>query len=251
MEVPMKTLFCALGAGLLMLCFSTAPARANVLIAGTRVVFPAKDGEVTVRLRNKNDHPVLMEAWIDRGDPHSTPESSDVPFLITPPLFRMESSKEQTLRIVYTHEQLPADRESLFWLNVLEVPPKPAGAGAENKNILQLALRSRLKLFYRPDGLQGDPINAPRALTWKVVGNGKDVALLAHNPTPYFVTVSELSLNVDGKEASVEPDMVAPLSDLRLPLRDIASRPAVGSVVTFSAIDDLGAVISTKSKVSP
>ena len=63
-------------------------------------------------------------------DVHSTPESVDAPFLITPPLFRMDAQKEQSLRIVYTHDQLPADRESLFWLNVLEVPPKPTGPGS-------------------------------------------------------------------------------------------------------------------------
>ena len=247
----MRKFVCAIGAGLLALCLGVTTAQANVLIGGTRVVFPAKDGEVTVRLTNDNDHPVLVESWIDRGDIHSTPESVDVPFLITPPLFRMEAKKEQSLRIVYTHEQLPADRESLFWLNVLEVPPKPTGAQTEGQNLLQLALRSRLKLFYRPAGLPGDPAKAPAELTWKVVADGKGFALEAHNPTPYYVTITELSLVVGGKNATAELGMVAPLSDLRMPLHDVAQKPAAGSVVSFTSLNDFGASIAFKGAIAP
>jgi chaperone protein EcpD len=222
-----------------------------VLVGGTRVVFPAKDGEVTVRLTNDNEHPVLVESWIDRGDQHSTPESVDVPFLITPPLFRMEAKKEQSLRIVYTHEQLPADRESLFWLNVLEVPPKPTGPQAEGQNLLQLALRSRLKLFYRPAGLKGDPLKAPGELAWKVVADGRGYALEAHNPTAYYVTLSELSLATGGTGATAEVGMVAPMSDLRLALHDVTQKPAAGSTVSFTVINDFGAATTFKGSVQP
>ena len=237
----------ALSAGLLALCLVAPQAHANVLIGGTRVVFPAKDGEVTVRLTNENDHPVLIESWIDRGDLHSTPESVDAPFLITPPLFRMDAQKEQSLRIVYTHDQLPADRESLFWLNVLEVPPKPTGPQTEGQNLLQLALRSRLKLFYRPAGLPGDPLKAPAQLTWKVVADGKGYALEAHNPTPYYVTVTAATLNA----TTADTGMVAPLSDLRMPLHDVAQKPAAGSAIHFTAINDYGAAAEFTGAVAP
>lgn len=247
----MRKFVCAIGVGLMALCLGAPQAQANVLIGGTRVVFPAKDGEVTVRLTNDNDHPVLVESWIDRGDAHSTPDSVDVPFLITPPLFRMEPNKEQSLRIVFTHEQLPTDRESLFWLNVLEVPPKPSGPQAEGQNILQLALRSRIKFFYRPNGLQGDPLKAPSALTWKVVAVGKGFALEAHNPTPYYVTVSDVSVATGGNNASTETGMVAPLSDLRLELHGVTQKPAAGSAISFSAINDFGAADKYKGTVAP
>jgi chaperone protein EcpD len=245
----MKKLVCAIGAGLVALCLS-APIAANVLISGTRVVFPAKDGEVTVRLTNANDHPVLVESWIDRGDVHSTPETVDVPFLITPPLFRMESGKDQSLRIVFTHDQLPTDRESLFWLNVLEVPPKPTGPQAA-QNLLQLALRSRLKLFYRPEGLSGDPLKAPEALTWKVVADGKGYALQAHNPTPYFVTISDAAITGGGQPMAADAGMVAPQSDLRLTLHGASHKPAAGATVAFTTINDFGGSTAFKGTLSP
>ncbi len=128
------------------------------------MIFPAKEGEVTVRLTNQNATPALIEAWIDSGDPQSTPDKVHTPFLITPPLFRMEPNHDQSLRILFTHSEqpLPTDRESVFWLNVLEVPPKPSGPQFQDKNYLQLAIRSRLKLFYRPAGLPGDPAEGRR-----------------------------------------------------------------------------------------
>ena len=242
----MRKFVCALGAGLLALCLGAPAAHANVLIGGTRVVFPAKDGEVTVRLTNDNDHPVLVESWIDRGDVHSTPESVDVPFLLTPPLFRMEAKKEQSLRIVYTHEQLPADRESLFWLNVLEVPPKPTGAAAQGTNFLQLAVRSRLKLFFRPDGLKGDPLKAPESLTFRAT-NG---ALVVNNPTPFHITLADVVVDAGGKTFKADAGMVAPMGELRLTAAGLPAA-ATGAAVRYNAINDFGASSAFTGSIAP
>lgn len=237
MKLPVR----ALGVALLSLgvCIS---ARANVLISGTRVVFPAKAGEVTVRLTNENTKPALVEAWIDRGDEHSTPDKVDTPFLITPPLFRMEPHRDQSLRIIYTREPLPDDRETLFWLNVLEVPPKPGGAQAADQNYLQLAIRSRLKLFYRPEGLREDRAKAPPQLTFQAVADGQEHALAVHNPTPYYLTLAKAQLDVDGHAYATGPGMIAPFGDLRLPLKDLHQAPAAGATVRFESINDYGAL---------
>jgi chaperone protein EcpD len=233
----MKRLLRALGHGLLIYGIAFT-ACANVIITGTRVVFPAADGEVTVRLTNQNTTPALIEAWIDAGDAHSTPDQVDTPFLVTPPLFRMEAHKDQSLRILFTPGKtpLPGDRESLFWLNVLEIPPKPSGPQYQGKNYLQLAIRSRLKLFYRPAALTGDPLNAPAQLTFKADGNG----LVVHNPTPYYVTLSALSLASGGHTYKASTGMVAPYSDLRLGVDGLAHLPA-GASLQYTCINDYGA----------
>ncbi|MCV5656029.1 fimbria/pilus periplasmic chaperone, partial [Escherichia coli] len=80
---------------------------------------------------------------------------------------------------------LPKDRESVFWFNVLEVPPKPDAATATNQSLLQLAFRTRIKLFYRPEGLKGNPSDAPLALKWSWATAGGQTALQVTNPTPY------------------------------------------------------------------
>jgi P pilus assembly chaperone PapD len=240
-----------LAVSLLSLASSLFAAHASVIIGGTRVVFPAKDGEVTVRLTNDSATPALIEAWIDRGDPHSTPDKVDVPFLITPPLFRMEPHKDQSLRIIATPAPLPVDRESLFWLNVLEIPPKPSGPQVAGKNLLQFAIRSRLKFFYRPAQFSGDPLEAPAQLTWKTVPDGQGYALEVRNPSPYHITIIKLSLSIGGKQYSAATGMVDPLGTLRLALKGLSQAPAAGTQVAYDIVNDYGASTSLKGTVAP
>lgn len=226
-------------------------ANASVVIGGTRVVFPAANGEVTVRLTNNGIQPALVEAWIDNGDPESTPDNANVPFLITPPLARMNAGKGQSLRIVYTGQPLPKDRESLFWLNVLEIPPKPTAKQGEEQNTLQFAVRSRLKLFFRPANLAGDASSAPQQISWTVVADGTGYSLEARNPTPYHITFTKLTLSVDNVSYTPDSGMVAPLSSQRLPIKNLSRAPAAGSVVEYTAINDFGAAATFKGSLSP
>lgn len=247
----MNILIRALGAAVFALCLAIPVAHGSVVIGGTRVVFPAQQGEVTVRLSNENDHPALVEAWIDTGNSNSTPDSVNTPFLITPPLFRMESHKDQSLRVLYTQasQPLPTDRESIFWLNVLEIPPKPTGPQYADRNYLQFAIRSRLKLFYRPTGLPDDAMKASDKLTFKPAA-GPGAALEVHNPTPYYVTISSVSLSADSKSLAEIAGMVAPFGELRLSLKGVAQAPAVGTSIVFVTINDYGAANTHKSTVT-
>lgn len=56
---------------------------------------------------------------------------------------------------MYTGEALPNDRESIFWLNILDISAKPKFENKNNLNVnsnyLQLPIHSRIKLFYRPE----------------------------------------------------------------------------------------------------
>lgn len=247
----MKSLLCVARAALIALSVITSVANASVVIGGTRVVFPAQDGEVTLRLSNRSDRPALVEAWIDRGNPQSTPDKSDVPFLITPPLFRMEAHRDQSLRIIATQPQLPLDRESLFWLNVLEVPPKPSGAEAAGKNLLQFAIRSRLKLFYRPAQLTGDPVKAAGQVTWNVVPASPGFALEVHNPSPFHITISALSLDVGGRQYTADTGMVDPFGTLKLAVKALTQAPPSGTSLSYSVINDYGAASTYKGLIAP
>ncbi len=94
---------------------------------------------------------------------------------------------------------LPKDRESVFWFNVLEVPPKPDADKVANQSLLQLAFRTRIKLFYRPEGLNGLPSDAPAALKWSWATSAGKTALRVANPTPYHVSFSSGDLVANGK----------------------------------------------------
>jgi chaperone protein EcpD len=200
---------------------------ASVVISGTRVIYPSEAKEVSVKISNGGPSPVLLQSWIDSGDTNAKPAAIKVPFVLTPPMNRVEAGKGQTLRISFAGGTLPMDQESVFWLNVLEVPAKNQAKNDENR--LQMAFRSRIKLFYRPAGLAGNANDAAKALTWTSQGN----QLQASNATPYYVSL--VSLSVNGKK--LDYAMVAPRSTLALDLPGNA-----GNKVTGSFVNDYGAV---------
>lgn len=170
-------------------------AYAGIQINGTRVIYPADQREVTLSMVNNGAEPVLLQSWIDDGDMQATPDNSKAPFLLTPPMARVDPSKGQTIRIMFSGNaaNLPQDRESVFWLNVLEIPPKPkGGAEADSNNYLQFAIRSRLKIFYRPKGLAGNAFDAIDQVTWHVVPKGNGYAAECTNPGPYNVSIGSV-----------------------------------------------------------
>lgn len=185
-----------------VLAVVSSAATADIVITGTRFVYLEKEKEVTVKIDNVGEKPALAQVWIDAGDPEATPENARAPFTITPPINRINGGKGQTLRIMYTGETLPRDKESLFWLNVLEIPASPKG----KNNQLQLAVRSRLKIFYRPQGLPGTSNEAGKSIRWKKVSGGIE----GYNPTPYFVSVARITADNGGKLPMADGGMIAP-----------------------------------------
>ncbi len=217
-------------------------AAASIVIAGTRVVYDASDSEVTVKLTNVGEVPELVQTWIDAGDPKTTPSTSNVPFTVTPPVVRIDAQKSQALRIIYTGEPLPADRETVFWLNVLEIPPKDSASG-DSPNQLQLAFRARIKLFFRPGGLDGDAARAPSLVRWHLVVRDGRTALEARNPGPYAVSITDVEV-IDGTRSARfdEGDMLLPGETRLLPLTGDA--PASPSAqVRFHTLNDYGGAV--------
>jgi fimbrial chaperone protein/chaperone protein EcpD len=163
---------------------------------------------------------------------------------VTPPISRIDPGKGQTLRIFHTGESLPQDRESVFWLNVLEVPPAAKDQGEANK--LQLAFRTRIKLFYRPSGLAGSADDAPARIEWRLRREGGRVALEARNPTAYFVSFSSLEVAGAGKPAKFDlGGMVGPGESKEFPLTGEVSPAAL--TLHYKAINDFGGAVTGES----
>ncbi|MBO1014695.1 fimbria/pilus periplasmic chaperone [Achromobacter sp. SD115] len=216
-------------------------AQASVVIASTRVIYPAQEREVTIKLSNDGRAPALVQAWLDDGNITDAPETLKVPFVLTPAIFRVDPGKGQTLRMIHTKETMAQDKESLFWLNVLEVPPKPQAG--EDANRLQIAFRTRIKVMYRPQGLQGQADEAPAQLRWEVTSaqSGKGYALKASNPTPYVVNLGKISLQSGGQSFDAGAGHVKPGESALFPIAGMASAPAAGDQVKFNSINDWGA----------
>lgn len=226
---------CALVFGLM-----TGRSEASVVIAGTRIVYPAQDKEVTIKLTNEGKRPSLVQFWLDDGDEKSTPDTAKVPFTVMPPVFRIDAGKAQTVRVAYVGASLPTDKESLFWINALEIPPKPENTNGSN--YMQFAFRTRIKLFYRPKGLPGDAIAAPDKLECTLVPaqSGKGMTLKITNPTPYYVNFAHIGIKVGERVADAEGrgGMVAPGATAEFQIPDLNS--ATGAQAALDVINDYG-----------
>uniref|UniRef100_UPI003BEF0907 fimbrial biogenesis chaperone n=1 Tax=Burkholderia arboris TaxID=488730 RepID=UPI003BEF0907 len=222
-------------------------ARASVVISGTRVIYPAEEREISVKLSNEGDTPALVQVWLDAGDPKPQPDEANVPFTLTPPLFRMDPKKGQTLRLIYTGQPLPQDKESVFWLNVLEVPPKTQ---ATDENIMKLAFRYRIKVFFRPKRLPENSDAAATKLQWRLVRKGSDAELRVDNSGVYHVTIVKMEVGIDGKTYQNNVGgMVAPRDGLNFSLNE-AGRPFVAtgqSGVKYRYLNDYGAEVEKTS----
>jgi chaperone protein EcpD len=174
------------------------PSAASVVVSGTRVVYWLPEKEQTVRLTNDGKQPALVQIWIDDGDIKAGPDTAKAPFLVSPPISRIDPTKGQSIRLIYTGEPVPQDVESIYYFNLLEVPPKPSAQEAAQQ-LLQFAFRTRIKLFLRPPGLEGEADEAAEKLTWRVERHDGAWQVIASNPTPYHVTL----LKVELKSSSV------------------------------------------------
>ncbi|WP_257128135.1 fimbrial biogenesis chaperone [Burkholderia sp. MSMB1072] len=241
MNLSIRSLRVQAVAGVVAWAACAAPAQAALLLDGTRVIFPEHARDVTVRMKNAGTEPVLAQSWIDDGRADVPPEEMRTPFLVAPTLVRVETGRNAVLRITNLQAQLPADRESVFWLNVLEVPAVTQDAD----NRLRFAFRTRIKLFYRPTALANDADTAADKLVWKVSADaaparGQPISLEVSNPTPYYVSFGMVEGDVGGTFVPAGGGMVAPFGSQRFPLPAATARSQRPTAVRYMAIDDYG-----------
>ncbi|HAU5636292.1 fimbria/pilus periplasmic chaperone [Citrobacter amalonaticus] len=213
---------------------------ASIVMNGTRVIYQGNKNEVTISLTNKNKRPVLIQSWIDTGNESTAPEKISVPFVLSPPVNRVDPEKGQTIRISYTGvPALPQDKESVYWLNVLEVPSKDKKPESSQQK-LNVVFRTRIKLFYRPEGLEGNSIQAADDLHWRL--NGQNVT--AQNNSKYNVTIFTLNYKASGVTSESKGAMIGPGESHTFSLKNSGSIDGL----SFDTINDYGALINHKAK---
>ncbi len=217
-------------------------AAAGIRTEATRVIYKEGMPEATLRVENLNKVPVILQSWADTLDEKATPATSKAPLMVLPPVARVDAGKTQVLRMRLPTAELPTDRESAFWLNIMEVP---ASTGDVDGGALHLVLRNRLKVFYRPKALNASA--APKAheqVQWSVVAQNGGWALQAKNDSPFHVSMVDASLAEGKKETAVpDMDMLRPYTQATFKLPGISRMPA-GATLKISYVNDFGGVIS-------
>lgn len=218
------------------ICLIPPMSHAEIVLHGTRVIYPSDAREVTLQISNDGTRPALVQAWVDDGNPESTPDQVKLPFMITPPITRVDPTKGQTLRIstLPSIQKVKQNQETMYWLNVLDIPPKTHKEKNETpENALQLAIRSRVKLIYRPSALQEQAVHAPKKLEWTKQG----ALLHVKNPTPFYVTITSVFTEKLRQKTDITPKglMLEPFSQ-----QDIPVTPSDTRQFSFITINDYG-----------
>jgi fimbrial chaperone protein len=230
---------------LLALLISSGFSYASATLDNTRVIYHKSDVKgKSIKLNNNDNIPYIVQAWTDKGEIHSTPSSADAPFVILPPSFKIKEHTSQLIKLLYAGAPLPEDRESIFYLNVAEIPP----LDASEHNTMGVILRNRLKVFYRPDVL-GEPDNntfSKKVSLTPVSVAGKTV-IAVKNDSPFYLSLLQGKITCKGQSYTVSANMVAPLSEsTQWSIQRVDPSHLKGCEIDIRYVNDYGGTVELK-----
>lgn len=137
---------------ILILVFSYFNANAQgVSLGKTRVIFSEGSSSESVYISNDDNQPYLIQAGITEYIDGNLSSN----FIVTPPVFRLENKSVSSLRILLKDIQdLPNDKESLFYLNTKIIPSTKRPNESElQESKLVLITNFVIKVIYRPENI--------------------------------------------------------------------------------------------------
>ncbi|MNZ38782.1 MULTISPECIES: fimbrial biogenesis chaperone [Gammaproteobacteria] len=201
-----------------------------------RLVYKENEGDASLTIHSTEERAYLIQSWLDAGD---STVKKDLPFVVTPPLFRLAPHSDNVIRIMYLGNGLPKDRESLYWLDVKGVPGlNDEESKAESRMVL--AINNRIKFFFRPAGLKGDQGDAMKQLHWTQSGS----TITAKNDSPFYLVLSNINCDKETIPVSVIDNntVIQPFGSKSFKLKHA---PATGSNVEWNALNDFGIASNT------
>jgi len=212
--------------------------QAAISLGGTRLVFDGRYSEASLDVQNRSGEEVLLQAWLSEATESDTP-SSDLPFVVTPPLSVLAPKSKQGLRLLYEGRGMPAGQESLLHLYVMQVPRQTAGEG-----LLNIAIRQRINVFFRPPGLPGDPALTPETLRWALTRDSAVAPQLqVDNPTAFHAALLDITLQESRQSSRLLSDYVLlPPGGRRVFSSELLDNLPCGvqPILRFKALTDYG-----------
>ncbi|MBD8089961.1 fimbria/pilus periplasmic chaperone [Pseudomonas fluorescens] len=212
----------------LALCQS---ANAAVGLDRTRVIFDGGKDATSVNITNNNTQlPYLAQGWIE----DEAGKKITSPLIVLPPVQRLEPGKQSQVKVqaLPAAKSLPQDRETVYYFNLREIPPR-----SDKSNTLQIALQTRIKLFYRPQAITPSQQDLSNPWQQKLTLTRDGDHYRVNNPTPYYVTLVDARSSKDGKTVEgFAPLMIAPKEALTLG----PSAKALGSTPYLAYVNDYG-----------
>jgi len=224
---------------LLPVAFWSGMVNSALTLNADRVVYNEKDGDASITVHSDESRAYLIQTWLDSGD---STAKVHLPFVVTPPLFRLAPKSDNVIRVMYLGNGLPTDKETLLWLDVKGVP----GLNDEEsqvQNRMVLAINNRIKFFFRPAGLKGDAGEAIKNAHWTHAGN----TVTVENNSPFNLVLSKIDIDKELIKVSVIDNntVIPPFGKKSYTLKHT---PQSGAEVQWEAINDFGGTTKTYSQ---
>ncbi|MDD8344950.1 fimbria/pilus periplasmic chaperone [Escherichia coli] len=224
----------------LIVIFSAQVSYGSVILLGTRIIYPSDKQSQDIRFQSSDTVPSVISLWINKNVNSSQGDNS--PFVVTPTVFKIEPGKGQSARLMFTGMALPEDRESLYYLNFVQLP-----ASNRDANKLLVSYKSTVKLIYRPENLNYDIDKLSNYLKADL-RNITQGQITIKNESPFYVTLTRLSIlhndKVLANNSEKDLSMLSPFSSSIYKIKP-QSIPT-GTLIQVNLINDLGGLSTYK-----
>lgn len=210
----------------------TGYAAGGLALSDTRLIIENGRSSVAIVMSNTTSIPFLTKAWIEDASGKRTED-----LMVVPPVVISPPNKFSRFQIsVLNSQNLPADRESVFYLNTHSAP----GNGNPD-NTLNVAYDTKLKVFFRPKGLSGSMADAIESLKWKL----KNGVLTATNNSNFNVSV--VTIGLDNNYKKLSGVVISPRTSMQF---KVAKKYPKNVTIRWAAMDDYGSPLIITRTIS-
>ena len=230
----MKLRLCSFATGLIwipIIFVGVSYAAEGLSVSSSRLLIEGGKTAAALVLSNTTGSEFLTKVWIETSDGRTT---EDV--MAVPPVAYSPSNKHVRFQVmVLQPEKFPKDKESLFYFRSHSVP-----ATGETSNALTIAYDVRLKVFYRPEELEGDMTSAIEDLKWSF----KKGVLTAFNPSNFHVSL--VTYGIENRYKEIKDCVIAPGKSVSFKVKGQYPKNVL---IRWAAIDDYGSPIRVSTNV--
>ncbi len=196
----------------------------------TRVIYKEDAPSTSFWIMNEKEYPILVQTQVYNDD-----KSSKAPFIVTPPILKVESNARTRLKVIPTSNLFNKNEESLYWLCVKGVPPLNDNESNNKNNIttnlnVNVVTNSCIKLIYRPKTIDLTTMEIADKLKLERKGN----SIVIKNPTSSYVNIANIKSG--NLSFNIPNGYIEPFGYAQLP-------GGVHSKITLTILDDNGAEI--------